>query len=581
LQNDFVSWDDGPTLLENPNYRGLDGQRLRWMFTSFYLGHYQPLSWVTFALDYLIWGVDPFGYHLTNLLLHACNAVLFYYLSARLLSLAFRDGTDPLSIRVAAVFSAVLFAIHPLRVESVAWATERRDVLSGLFFLVTILSYLRAFGEGQRNYARWLSVALLAYALSLLSKATGITLPLVLLLLDIYPLGRLRGSPFKWSAADCRKVCLEKLPFFFLALAFGGVALLAQREAGALRTVERYDLLYRGAQAFFGIVFYLWKTALPVKLSPLYEAPFYVDLRGPVFMISVAIVMALSLVFVRARDSWPGGLASWVYYLVLLAPVLGIAQSGPQLVADRYSYLACLSWAVLAGAGLLYGCGAWIKDGITKKFVYAALGVTVIFSAALAGLTRRQIQVWHDSETLWRQVLSVTPESSYAQNNLGNVFAKRGDVDEAVQRFQIALRLNPRLAEAHYNLGNILYRRGQLDQAVGYYRDAIRVRPAYAEAHYNLAVALAKNGHLDEAIQHYRIVIQLRPNDAAAHNNLGNVLYARGEVDEAIAQYREALRIQPAFTAAKENLDQLKALPLSGSQGAVGKPTDLDPSGSR
>jgi protein O-mannosyl-transferase len=558
LQNGLLTWDDEATLVNNFHYRGLGWPQIKWMFSTFYLGHYQPLSWVSFDLDYLVWGLDPLGYHLTSLILHALNAVIFYFIATRLLSLAVSPSFATLPIRLAAGFSALLFAIHPLRVESVAWATERRDVLSGLFFLLTILCYLKAITGEDKKRRRWLGVTLTVYFLSLLSKATGMTLPLVLLVLDVYPLRRLGAERGRWFGPAERKVWREKVPFLLLAIACGVVALLAQREAGALRTIERYDLAYRVAQAFFGVVFYLWKTLIPLSLSPLYEAPYYVDVTGPVLILSVVMVIGLSGLFWRLRSVWPAGWVSWLYYLLLLAPVLGIAQSGPQLVADRYSYLSCLSWAVLAGAGLLYLCSASKKDGITKKLFSVVVGVALIFSTALGVLTWRQVQVWHDSETLWRHVLSVTPKSSFAQNNLGNLAGKRGALDEAAQRFRAALELNPRLAEAHFNLGNLSYRQRRLDQALRDYLEAIRIRPRYAEAHYNLGVVLAKLGRYEEASKHYQEALQLNPDDAQSHNNLGNVLLMRGDLNAATEHYREALRIDPSLAEARQNLLELE-----------------------
>ena len=215
LENGFVDWDDEKTLLDNPNYRGLGWDQLRWMFTTFYMGHYQPLSWMTFGLDYLLWGIDPFGYHLTNLLLHTANAVLFYFLTLRLLSLPARAVPGEFALQVAAGFAALVFALHPLRVESVAWVTERRDVLSAFFLLWTILCYLRATAgaEGDSARWRWLSAAVIVYGLSLLSKAGGITLPVVLLVLDVYPLRRLGVEAGKWFGPAARQVWWEKVPF--------------------------------------------------------------------------------------------------------------------------------------------------------------------------------------------------------------------------------------------------------------------------------------------------------------------------------------------------------------------------------
>ncbi|MGH7773013.1 MAG: tetratricopeptide repeat protein [Candidatus Binatia bacterium] len=548
LENGFVDWDDEKTLLDNPNYRGLGWAQLRWMFTTFYMGHYQPLTWMTFGLDYLLWGLDPFGYHLTNLLLHAANAVLFYFISIRLLTLSVRVVPGELALRVTAGFAALIFAIHPLRVESVAWATERRDVLSGLFFLLTILCYLRATAGAEVDSARWrwLSAAVIVYGLSLLSKASGITLPIVLLVLDVYPLRRLGAGAGKWFWPAARRVWVEKVPFFLLAIAIGMVALFAQQEAGALKAVERYGLFSRLAQAFFGIAFYLWKEVVPLWLSPLYELPTGLDPWDWPFTLSGLVVLTISVVLFLVRRRWPAGLAIWVCYVVLLAPVLGVAQSGPQIAADRYSYLSCLGWAVLAGAGILYCWQLWASGHIRSITFMLAPGLAVAVLAVLGVLTWKQAQVWHDSERLWKYAVTVSPESSTVHYNLAFLLHKRGELQEAMEHYRQALQINPIASDAHNNLGNVLAQRGELEKAMEHYRQALQINPSYTQAYNNLGNALAQRGELDEAIKNYRQALQINPAAADSHYNLGGVLAQRGELEEAIKHYREALKLSPA-----------------------------------
>ncbi len=277
MQNNFVTWDDYDNLVVNPHYRGLGWSQLGWMFTTFHLGHYQPLSWVTFGFDYLVWRMDPFGYHLTNVIFHTVNAVFFYFIARRLIALAFSspDYEKSWQLITSAAFAALLFAIHPLRVESVAWVTERRDVLSGFFCLWTLSCYLRAASMHEPiPRQRWLAAAVGAYALSLLSKATAITLPAILLLLDVFPLRRFHGGIQDWFKLRNRSLWWEKLPFAVLACGFAVIALVAQYSSGALTALQRYDISFRFAQAFYGLMFYLWKTLLPAHLSPLYELPF-------------------------------------------------------------------------------------------------------------------------------------------------------------------------------------------------------------------------------------------------------------------------------------------------------------------
>ncbi|HEX9445620.1 MAG TPA: hypothetical protein VGA73_15970, partial [Candidatus Binatia bacterium] len=310
LHNGFVSWDDDLNIIDNPHYRGLGRSELGWMFTTLFLGHYQPLSWVTLGLDYLVWGVDPFGYHLTSLVLHAANAVVFYFLAARLLSLALTAGRDDFAVRIGAAFAAVLFAVHPLRVESVAWATERRDVLSGLFFLSAIFSYIKAAtAETESAYRKWMASAVGIYILSLLSKAVGMSLPAVLLVLDVYPLRRLEADPRQWSGGASRKVLGEKAPFVLLAAAAAVLAAVAQ--TGAMKPVSEHGLVGRLSQAGYSFAFYLWKTIAPVGLSPLYELPPFFRPGDGIYVLSGLSVVAATIALVVFRRRWPAGLAVW------------------------------------------------------------------------------------------------------------------------------------------------------------------------------------------------------------------------------------------------------------------------------
>src|SRR5215510_2905098 len=432
LRNEFVNWDDYEVLVENFRYRGLGWEQLSWMFSTFHNGHYQPLSWMTFALDYLIWGMEPFGYHLTNLMLHAANAALLYLLALRLLSLASLRplSANDLGLRIAAVFAALFFSIHPLRVESVAWATERRDVLSGLFFLVTILCYVQAmaYSKDPSGRARWRNFALVAYGLSLLSKASGVTLPVILLILDVYPLRRLSGGPGKWWGSSVRAVWWEKVPFFFLAAGAAVIAPLAQSEAGAVAALRVHGLIARLAQSFYGLIFYLWKTILPWDLSPFYEVPRRLDPFFWPFLLSGAMVVTLTIALFALKRPWPAGLASWICYVAILAPVLGFVQSGREMVADRYSYLSCLVWALLLGGGLYY---LWQRYG-DRKFRLLANGAAAIL-VILGVLTWKQVGVWHDSDRLWNYVLAITDRSIFrsgtAHHFVARVSAERGDLN--------------------------------------------------------------------------------------------------------------------------------------------------------
>jgi tetratricopeptide (TPR) repeat protein len=555
VHNDFVNWDDDAALTENLTFRQLNAPALRWMFTTYYLGHYQPLSWLSFALDYFIWGLNPAGYHLTSMILHAVNAALFYLVCMRLLALA-RPAWDERTIEVGAALAALLFALHPLRVESVAWATERRDVLSGLFFFLTILAYLKAAASAASNsYFKWLGAALAAYALSLLSKAAAMTLPVALVALDFFPLGRIDAN-----GAGPRRVWLEKLPFLILGAAAAVVAGVAQHASGAMDTLTKHSPLQRLAQAGFAVWYYVEKTFFPAGVYPMYDLPMQFSPWEPVYVAGFFGALIVTAALVAFRRRLPAALAAWVYYLALIAPVSGIAQSGSQMVADRYTYLACLGWTLLAGAAAAALWRARLRKEPLGRYLAAAAALGVLLT--LAVITRRQIAVWRDSGSLYAYVIANTPRPSrIAFNNLAGLLAERGQYEEAIAYYNRALAISPDYDEARVNLGNALAAQGKTDEAIAQYREALRVNPNSMVAHHNLGLAMIRQGKLDEALEHYRKAVAINPGFLEGQNNLGLLLAARGQYQEAMEHLQKAIEINPAFPLAHVNLgDVLIAL---------------------
>src|SRR5438093_10323757 len=542
--NQFVNWDDDDTLVEKPQYRGLGWTHLRWMWTTSHIGHYAPLTWMTFGLDYLLWGMNPVGYHLTNLLLHAANAAVFYLVARRILGLALPGPAQRGNVGLAAsaAFAALLFAIHPLRVESVAWATERRDVLSGLFYLLTLLVYLRAGEQGERGRSGyWASVGL--FVCALLSKSMAVSLPVVLLILDVYPLRRLGGAR-GWWGEPARRIYLEKIPFVLLALAASGGAFIPQIEGRNMPSLDELSVLGRLAVSAYGLRFYLWKTVFPVSLSPLYELRGQDPLALP-FLLSYGVVPAVTALALILRRRLPGLLAAWLAYVVILLPVLGIFQNGPQIAADRYTYLAGLGWALLASAGML---AAW------RRRSFLVTGLAVVLLLGFGTLTWNQVRVWHDSEKLWSHAVAIDPGSSIGQLSLGLALARHGKLAEAVEHYEAALRLEPGYADANDAWGNALARQGKLAEAVEHYEAALRVKPDHADAHNNVGSALVRQGKLAEAIEHYRRALKIRPERADAHNDWGLALARQGKLVEAVKHYQEAVKLRPSFSEAHSNL---------------------------
>ncbi len=545
LWNDFVYWDDQVNLLNNPDYRGLGWTQLRWMSTTVLMGHWTPLTWMTFGLDYLVWGMHPVGYHLTNLLLHSANAAVFYFVALRLLRLA-TTGLEESTLRLGAGVSALFFAIHPLRAESVAWATERRDVLSGLFFLLTILTYLKACQAEGNQRLRVLAESVGCYALALAAKSIVMTLPFVLILLDIYPLRRLGGRPHDWATPEVRRVWKEKITYLVLALAGASVASYAVWVNSFFTPLEMYPLSARVAINFYSLWFYLWKTIFPLGLSPLYELPTRVSLLEPPFLMSAIAVALLSGGFWLLRRRWPAGLAVWVAYVIMLAPVSGFpVHSGYQIVHDRYSYLSCLGWALLVGGGVCAVARAVARGVLRLPLARVAAGAAAIWLTGLGVLTWQQVQVWRDTETLWTHALELDPDCSLCHSNLGDSLDTQGMTSLAIEHFQRALALRPDGVSIHGNLGLALTKVGHLSEATEHFHQFLARYPYDVAARNNLAVALMRQGKLGEAVEHLQQANRLNPAHLQVRTNLGVAFTELGRPAEAIEHFRRAIELKP------------------------------------
>jgi len=527
LSGRFVNWDDDTNFLDNPHYRGLGVEQLKWMFTDFF-GHYMPLTWLTLGLDYSVWGMNPFGYHLTSLLLHAANAVLFFLFLHGLLRRV-RPDEDPRRLGWAATAGALLFSIHPLRVESVAWITERRDVTSLFFFLLTLLAYLRLADQapGTAPHRKWLALASLAFAASLFSKATGFTLPAVLLLLDAWPLRRL--GPGRTSA-----VLKEKIPFALLM----GVAVLltlrAQKEAGALYTMESYPLAKSLGMPGYRVSFYVAKSLLPLSLSPLYSnspAGLLPQILGWAFVLGVT-----GLVLLR-RAAMPAATVAWLSFGILISPISGIIQGGVHFSAgDRYTYLPCLPFAALAAGGLL---------AAARRAPFRELaGGTLAVLLTLGVLTWRQTYVWRDSISLWNHVLALDPGAWLPYNNRGTAKYELGDVDGAIRDYQASIAARQDWEKPWNNLGVARAGRGDPAGAVAAFTRSLEIQPEQTNAYGYRALSRLKTGDfrgakadLDEALR--------RSPSARYHVKRAELRGMEGNLDGAIADCSAALALDP------------------------------------
>ena len=561
LQNGFVNWDDDSHLLNNSHYRGLGWEQLRWMFTTCLNGSCMPLNWVTYGLDYVLWGMNPSGYHFTSLLVHVANGVLFYFLSLRLLRLGLGTILPNLPIRLAAGFSALFFSLHPLQVEVVAWAIGREIAIAGFFFILTLICYVRAAENESAGLSRrgWMVGAWVLYALSLLGKEMALTLPFALLVLDVYPLRRLGGGNGRWFGPQVRQVWWEKIPFLLLALAAGIRATLEKEQAGSLYPITDYGFLPRFAQVLYSLAFYPWKTLVPLGLSPLYPVQPFTGFWNTPTLMSGAFVFLLTAVLFVARHRWPAGLAVWVFYGVLLIPVSGVVAFGPYAVADRFSYLPSLGWAVLLGTGLFYCWQLWVSERVGVRTLVLTQSLAGLLLVGLGILTWYQTQIWHNSETLWRHALALDERSSFAHNNLGLSLAERGAFAEAINEFRRAVEIDPAFVEAHTNLGNFLAQRGSPEEAISYLQQALAIDPTFVNAHNTLGNILADRGETDKAIEHFRKALQTNPKSAMTYYNLGRVLTKRGDLEEAIAVYRKSVEINPLDSDTHNNLGLLLA----------------------
>jgi tetratricopeptide (TPR) repeat protein len=491
IGNGFVNFDDHTYVVTNPHLaKGLTGEGLTWVFTARYANNWHPLTWLSHLLDCRLYGLEPAGHHLSGVLLHAAVAVLLFLVLLRM------TGD-----RWPAAFAAALFAVHPLRVESVAWVAERKDVLCGLCFVLTLAAYCR-YARRQFSRARY-ALVLVLFALGLMAKPMLVSLPLVLLLLDYWPLGRM-------SRQSWRRLVAEKIPLLALAAACGAVTVLAQDTA-----VARTDLLpipARLANASVSTVVYLRQFLWPAGLAAFYPHPGGLPL-GKVAG-SALLLAGLSLAAFALRRRLPYCFVGWFWYLAMLAPVIGLIQIGDQAMADRYTYLPQIGLAVALAWGLKELAG-WRPSWRPVRDVVSALALV-----ALAACAWCQTGYWHDSETLWNRALACTTGNACAHYNLGVTLMERGRTEEALRHFQAAVDIQPQSADALNNIGILLAGRGRLDDAIGEFRRALRYKPDDVDGHNNLATALRLQGRIAEAVGHWREVIRLQPNNLTAVNRL-------------------------------------------------------------
>ncbi len=449
-----------------------------------------------------------------------------------------------MGVLLSAGLATALFAVHPLRVEAVAWVSCQPYLPCSLFSMLSVLAYLRAFPTDSSPRRGWLVGSFVLFVAALLFKAVAMSLPAVLLILDVYPLRRFEDGTGRWFGASARRALLEKVPFVATSLFF--VCLAVSAKPRSQFPVEHFVASEGIAQACYAIWFYIEKTLFPLDLIAFYPLAKELNWLVPRFSLCILATLAISAGLFLLRRRWPGLLAAWLCYVVILAPNSGIIRISDEMVADRYSYMSMLGTVMLAAAGF---CSLWRMS--SRWHPDAAVGIIALGLASLLGLTtmtRNQCRTWLSEETLWAHALAHGANLSYlAHTVLGNVRYTQGKYEEATAHFTEALRLGPGLAEAHNNLGNVRYAQGKCEEAMGHFTEALRLNPGYADAHYNLGVALQTKGMAQAAQAHYAEAVRLRPGYADAHKNLGFVLYSQGQYEAAAAHFTEALRLNPGY----------------------------------
>jgi protein O-mannosyl-transferase len=590
VAGDFVDWDDFDNFLENRAYRGLGWAQVCWAWTTFHVGVYQPLGWMLLGAQYALWGLDPRGYHVVSLLLHAANAAALYAVCVALLSRCRPEGGGerPWSPRRGSALAAALFMAHPQRAEVVAWASCQTYLPCALFALLSVLAYLHAHPEGRPARVGWGVGAFGLFVAALLCKAAAVGLPLVLLILDVYPLRRWGGAR-GFSGPEARRAWVEKLPYFALSLVFTVLALEARAHARDLLGVvaDQGTPAARAAQACYGAWFYLAKALWPVGLSAYYPLPATIAWSDPPFLLAGLLLVGVTAALIAGRRRWPALLAGWISYLAILAPSSGLVRAGGQIAADRYSYLPLMGPVVLAAAGLA-------RLAAHRGRRRATLGVAAAALAVLVALSWRQCLTWRSSTALWGHALALAadpppellnyhgaalgragraeaslddfrratlaaPDYAEARRNLGAALVQLGRLDEAEAQLAAAVRLRPDDPLARSNLADLLLRRGRDAQAAGQLAEAVRLCPDDPARRATLGALLLRLGRLDEAARQLAEAVRLDPDQADARANLGVALARRGRLADAEAQLVAALRLRPDHFDAHNNLAIVRA----------------------
>jgi protein O-mannosyl-transferase len=568
VANDFINFDDDKYITENNNIKsGINTESIKWAFTSSHAGNWHPLTWLSHILDWRLFGANASGHHFVSLLMHIGSAILLFLFLSKITGSLWPGA-----------FVAALFALHPLRVESVAWASERKDVLSMFLGLAVLYTYA-LYVEKPKLYKYYL--CLILFALSLLAKPMLVTLPFVLMLLDYWPFGRWqkalkpellpvsndggsvkkKGKQRKDSSTKEKKISMrltnhaktirsllwEKSPFIFLALVSCIVTIWAQNKGGAVASLEKLSFLERILNAIVSYVAYLIKIFWPVNLAVFYP---YEQLL-PLWQVfgAALILLGISIAVIYAIKKAPFLFVGWFWYLGTLVPVIGLMQVGKQAMADRYTYLPSIGIGIMIAWGVLYLLPK--EEQIRKKILIPIVSIVL---TVLTILTWQQCGDWKNSVVIYDHDLKVTKNNDLAHYNLANELVKQKNITQAIAHYLEAIEINPYYSGAYSNLGATLAAQGKNEEAIAYYLAAIKINPDQEEAHSNLGIVLAAQGKNEEAIAHYLAAIKINPNYDDAYFNLANLFMKQGKIEEAIDNYGKAIKINPDHYNAHFNL---------------------------
>ena len=555
LENQFTNYDDDLYIYQNHRIKTLGLENIVWLFTHGYYRSYIPVTMISHAIDYAVWGLDPWGHHLTNVVIHSVNSVWVFLFGVMVLADVRRRGEwsgtgkrEQEVITFGVVFGsaigALLFAAHPLRAESVGWVSDRKDLLAAFFTLPSLAAYMMyASGRGGK---KWYLMSLVSLVLAVMSKSIAVVTPVIMILIDILVLRRQSVKKY-WGP-----VLFEKIPFLLISLAAGLASQAAATGAVVSLFVEEATPIQRALFPFYATFFYVEKMFLPSGLVPVYNLPDAGTMVFPVFLF-ILLLASLSLALQKGQFWW---VMMWTTYLVFLSPTMIGLSAGIQPLADRYSYLPSVSFCFFAGGAVAF---IWDRAGDQWRGRIARIvvaGTSMVVLAALGVACLRQMEYWRSSESLWRRQIAVLPVM-FGYNNLGHALMNAHHINEAIDAFELVVRQRPNFAEGFNNLGVAYNLKGRSEEAMQTFAKAIKLAPDYIDAYVNLGTILREKGRFDDASKIFEAALKEKPNSAEAMFGQGALLEAKGDTGKAMVAYRSAIGFKPDFAAPYTALSSL------------------------